>query len=78
MSPVIGKKFGLRRASAIGFGAVFVMLVLLGFFYETMPIWLAFVVPSLFILFHSGGRVPTARACRPSRSAVSFGPARTA
>ncbi|MFC4224018.1 MFS transporter [Lysinibacter cavernae] len=55
MSPVIGKKFGLRRASAIGFGAVFVMLVLLGFFYETMPIWLAFVVPSLFILFHSGG-----------------------
>jgi MFS family permease len=55
MSPVIGKRFGLRRASALGFGAVFLMLVVLGFFYEAMPIWLAFVVPSLFILFHSGG-----------------------
>ncbi|KQW06529.1 MFS transporter [Leifsonia sp. Root4] len=55
MSPVIGKKFGLRRASAFGFGAVFLMLVVLGFFYESMPIWLAFVVPSLFILFHSAG-----------------------
>ena len=55
MSPVIGKRFGLRRASAIGFAAVFAMLVVLGFFYESMPLWLAFVVPSLFILFHSGG-----------------------
>lgn len=55
MSPAIGKKLGLRRASAIGFAAVFVMLVILGFFYESMPIWLAFIVPSLFILFHSGG-----------------------
>ncbi|SDT29511.1 MFS transporter [Microterricola viridarii] len=55
MSPVVGKKLGLRRASAVGFGAVFVMLVILGFFYESMPIWLAFIVPSLFILFHSAG-----------------------
>lgn len=55
MSPKIGKFFGLRKASAIGFGAVFVMLVILGFFYESMPIFLAFLVPSLFILFHSGG-----------------------
>ncbi|WP_223947382.1 MFS transporter [Arthrobacter sp. NtRootA1] len=55
MSPRIGKILGLRRASAIGFGAVFVMLLILGFFYETLPIFLAFLVPSLFILFHSGG-----------------------
>ncbi|MFE4079023.1 nitrate/nitrite transporter [Paenarthrobacter sp. YIM B13468] len=55
MSPRIGKVLGLRRASAIGFGAVFVMLLILGFFYETLPIFLAFLVPSLFILFHSGG-----------------------
>ncbi|MBU8866528.1 MFS transporter [Paenarthrobacter aromaticivorans] len=55
MSPRIGKILGLRRASAVGFGAVFVMLLILGFFYETLPIFLAFLVPSLFILFHSGG-----------------------
>lgn len=55
MSPRIGKLLGLRRASAIGFGAVFVMLLILGFFYETLPMFLAFLVPSLFILFHSGG-----------------------
>ncbi|UTX53638.1 MFS transporter [Leucobacter aridicollis] len=54
-SPLIAKKLGLRRASAIGFSLVFVMLVILGLAFNTMPLWLAFIVPSLFILFHSGG-----------------------
>lgn len=54
-SPFIAKKLGLRRASAIGFSLVFVMLLILGLAFETMPLWLAFIVPSLFILFHSGG-----------------------
>lgn len=55
LSPVIGRKIGLRKASAVGFGAVFIMLVILGAFYESLPIFLAFLIPSLFILFHSGG-----------------------
>lgn len=55
LSPMIGRKLGLRRASAVGFGAVFIMLVILGAFYESLPIFLAFLIPSLFILFHSGG-----------------------
>ncbi|WP_307858911.1 MFS transporter [Microbacterium esteraromaticum] len=55
LSPVIAGKLGLRRASAFGFGAVFVMLLILGFFFDSMPLWLAFIVPSLFILFHSSG-----------------------
>jgi putative MFS transporter len=55
LSPTIGKKFGLRKASAIGFGAVFIMLLLLGLFYQSLPTVLAFLIPSLFILFHSGG-----------------------
>ena len=55
LSPAIGRKFGLRKASAIGFGAVFIMLLLLGLFYQSLPIVLAFLIPSLFILFHSGG-----------------------
>lgn len=55
LSPVIGKKLGLRRASAYGFSLVFIMLLVLGLFFETMPIAVAVIVPSLFILFHSGG-----------------------
>ncbi len=55
LSPVIGKRFGLRRASAFGFAAVFVMLLILGLFHGKMPLWVAVIVPSLFILFHSGG-----------------------
>ncbi len=31
------------------------MLLILGTFHGKMPLWLAVVVPSLFILFHSGG-----------------------
>jgi len=31
------------------------MLLILGTFHGKMPMWLAVVVPSLFILFHSGG-----------------------
>ncbi|QDW30931.1 MFS transporter [Arthrobacter sp. KBS0702] len=55
LSPKIGNRLGLRKASALGFGAVFIMLVVMGLFYQSMPIFLAFLVPSLFILFHSGG-----------------------
>ena len=55
LSPVIGRKLGLRRASAYGFAAVFVMLLILGLFNGKMPTWVAVIVPSLFILFHSGG-----------------------
>lgn len=55
LSPVIGRRLGLRRASAFGFALVFLMLLVLGLFNGSMPLWLAVAVPSLFILFHSGG-----------------------
>jgi putative MFS transporter len=48
LSPWIGRKLGLRRASAFGFAMVFVMLLTLGLFHGRMPLW-------LFILYHSGG-----------------------
>lgn len=51
----VAGKLGLRKASAIGFSLVFVMLVILGFWFDSMPLWLAFIVPSAFILFHSAG-----------------------
>ena len=55
LSPYIGRKLGLRRASAFGFAMVFVILLVLGTFHGQMPLWLAVALPSLFILFHSGG-----------------------
>ena len=55
LSPTIGRILGLRRASAFGFALVFLMLLILGLFNGKMPIWVAVAVPSLFILFHSGG-----------------------
>ena len=55
LSPTIGRVLGLRRASAFGFALVFLMLIILGLFNGKMPIWAAVAVPSLFILFHSGG-----------------------
>ncbi len=55
LSPTIGRVLGLRRASAFGFALVFLMLLVLGLFNGKMPIWAAVAVPSLFILFHSGG-----------------------
>lgn len=51
-SSAVGRRVGLRRASAFGFAAVCVMLVALGLFHARMPLWLSVVVPSLFILFH--------------------------
>ena len=55
LSPTIGRLLGLRRASAIGFALVFLMLLILGLFNGKMPVWAAVAAPSLFILFHSGG-----------------------
>lgn len=54
-SPWIGRKLGLRKASAVGFTVVAAILIILGLFLDQLPLWLAVVLPSLFILFHSGG-----------------------
>lgn len=54
-SAAIAQRFGLRVASKWGFAVVFVMLVILGFFYQDLPLWLGFVIPSLFILAQSAG-----------------------
>lgn len=54
-SSAIGRVLGLRKASAIGFGLVFFILIIMGFFHDKMPTWLAVIIPSLFILFHSAG-----------------------
>lgn len=55
LSPVIGKKLGLRRVSAAGFGVVFLMLVIMGLTFGHLPLWASFILPSAFIFFHSAG-----------------------
>ncbi|WP_017596148.1 MFS transporter [Nocardiopsis potens] len=67
-APAVGKRLGLRRASAIGFGVVFVILLLMGLTFDRLPLWAAFLLPSVFILAHSGG--PGANG--KSVSALSF------
>lgn len=67
-APAVAKRLGLRKASAIGFGVVFVILLLLGLTFEHLPLWAAFLLPSVFILAHSAG--PGANG--KSMSALSF------
>lgn len=54
-SASVAKRLGLRRASAFGFTAVAIILIILGLFTNELPLWLAVALPSLFILFHSIG-----------------------
>src|SRR5690606_27744831 len=67
-APAVGKRLGLRRASAIGFGVVFVILLAMGLTFDRLPLWAAFLLPSVFILAHSAG--PGANG--KSVSALSF------
>lgn len=55
LSPAIGKRLGFRRAAAIGFACVFVVLVIMGLTFGHLPLWITFVLPSAFIFFHSAG-----------------------
>jgi MFS family permease len=55
LSPLIGRSLGLRRSSAIGFAIAFLVLLTLGMYSNSMPLWASLTVPALFILFHSGG-----------------------
>ncbi len=77
LSPAIGKKFGLRKASAIGFGAVFVMLLLLGLFYQSLPIVLAFLIRRSSFCSIRAVRGPTERASPRFPSGASSGLAPT-
>lgn len=54
-SAYIARRLGLRIPSAIGFTIVAIILVSLGLFFNTLPLWLAVLLPSIFILCHSAG-----------------------
>jgi MFS transporter, putative metabolite transport protein len=51
----IGRRIGARNAALYGFVLVAAMLLVLGLFFQSLPIVLMFAVPALFILFYSAG-----------------------
>jgi putative MFS transporter len=64
----LSTKIGQRIASKWGFLIVFVILVIFGFAYDKLPIWLGFVLPSLFIFAHAIGPAANGK----SLSSLSF------
>lgn len=73
LSPAIGRRTGLRRSSAIGFAVAFLVLLTLGLFSDSMPLWASLLVPALFILCHSGGLAQMGKAFHHSLFAVNCG-----
>ncbi|WP_436326220.1 MFS transporter [Brevibacterium sp. FAM 27836] len=64
----LSAKIGQRIASKWGFLIVFIVLVIFGFAYDSLPLWLGFALPSLFILCHSIGPAANGK----SLSSLSF------
>lgn len=54
----LATRFRIRRCMQVGFGGVAVVLLLLGFAFDSLPLWMAFMLPALFLLFHSAGAAP--------------------
>ncbi|MEV0052952.1 MFS transporter [Saccharopolyspora shandongensis] len=55
VSAYVGRRMGLRTSSAVGYAMAFVLLLVLGLGFGSLPTVLAFTVPFLFIFFHSAG-----------------------
>lgn len=51
----VARKFGAHGAAMYGFLAVAAMILVLGVFFDSLPIALMFLVPAMFIFFHSAG-----------------------
>ncbi|MGP4014507.1 MFS transporter [Saccharopolyspora sp. 5N708] len=57
-SGVLAQRFTIRRTMLVGFALAGLVLLLLGGMFEGIPLWLAFTLPALFLLLHSGGPAP--------------------
>ncbi|WP_338855363.1 MFS transporter [Gordonia hongkongensis] len=51
----VASKLGANGAAKYGFLAVAAMILILGVFFDSLPVLLAFIVPAMFIFFHSAG-----------------------
>lgn len=57
-SGALAARFTIRRTMLVGFALVAADLILLGTVFRGIPLWLAFTLPALFLLLHSGGPAP--------------------
>lgn len=57
-SGAMAARFTIRRTMLVGFALVAADLILLGTLFHGIPLWLAFTLPALFLLLHSGGPAP--------------------
>ncbi|GAA4524210.1 MFS transporter [Amycolatopsis samaneae] len=55
LSAYFGRKIGLRVSSAIGYAFAFAILLMMGLGFGKLPIAIGFLLPFLFIFFHSAG-----------------------
>ncbi|RSN20075.1 MFS transporter [Streptomyces sp. WAC 05977] len=55
LSAYVGRKIGLRTSSAIGYAFAFAILLVMGLGFGKLPIAVGFLLPFLFIFFHSAG-----------------------
>ncbi|MFE3229020.1 MFS transporter [Nocardia sp. NPDC059228] len=55
LSAYFGRKIGLRVSSAIGYGFASAILLVMGLGFGRLPITVGFMLPLLFIFFHSAG-----------------------
>ncbi|SUX56800.1 major facilitator superfamily protein [Citrobacter braakii] len=73
LSPVIGRSLGLRRSSAIGFAVAFLVLLTLGLFSDSMPLWASLLVPRCLFFATLAGLAQTGKAFHHSLFAVNCG-----
>ncbi|WP_037812936.1 MFS transporter [Amycolatopsis nivea] len=55
LSAWFGRKIGLRVSSAVGYAFAFAILLVMGLGFGKLPIAIGFLLPFLFIFFHSAG-----------------------
>jgi MFS family permease len=55
LSAYFGRKIGLRSSSAIGYAFAFAILLAMGLGFGKLPMAIGFLLPFLFIFFHSAG-----------------------
>lgn len=62
LSAYFGRRMGLRVSSMGGYAVVFVALLVMGATFKELPIFLAALLPVLFIFFHSAGPGPNGKS----------------
>lgn len=58
LSGYLAYRFSIRRSMMAGFGLVALVLIVLGVLFDGLPLALTFILPALFLLFHSAGAAP--------------------